>query len=173
LLKETGISGVSWSRDGKFLATSGNDRINLWGRDGKLIRTLDTGDEVGKVAWSPDDQMLAVASENVVKLFKVVKSSGQDDLPITVLKGHTRTVNSVTWNKQTLVSASADGAVRLWQIDKGFANNPLDTLLVHSCKWLESYLERNPLVDKEDSDVQDLCSTAWTAAAPSHVPPPE
>lgn len=171
LLKETAISGVSWSHDGKFLATSGNDRINLWRRDGKLMRTLDTSDEVGKVAWSPDNQMLAVASRNVVKLFKVVKSSEQDDRPITVLRGHTGAVKSVTWNKQTLVSASTDGTVKLWQIDKGFANNPLDTLLAHSCKWLEGYLERNPLVDKEDSDLQDLCSTAWTAAAPSHVPP--
>ena len=176
LLKETNISGVSWSHDGKILATSGNDRINLWGRDGKHIGAVDTGDEVGKVAWSPDGQMLAAASGNVVKLFKVVKSSEHDDLPltvlsITVLKGHARAVTSVTWNRQTLVSASKDGTVRLWQIDKGFANDLLDTLLVDSCNWLGGYLEKNPLMSKEDSDLQDLCSTVQTAVAPPPVPP--
>jgi hypothetical protein len=53
----------------------------------------------------------------------------------------------------------------LWQIDEGFADNLLDTLLVHSCNWLGGYLKNNPLVSKEDSDLQDLCSNAQTAAA--------
>jgi WD40 repeat protein len=146
-----GVPGVSWSNNGKSLATSGNNRINLWRRDGTLMRSVDTGDEVGKVAWSPDGTMLAVASGNDVELW------ARDGHPITVLKGHSRTVNSVMWNKQTLVSASDDGTVRLWQIDKGFADDPLHTLLVHSCNWLRGYLEENPLISEEDSDLQSLC----------------
>jgi WD40 repeat protein len=59
-------TGVSWSNDGQILATGGNNRINLWRRDGTLMSSIDTGDEVGKevgrVAWSPDGTMLAVAS---------------------------------------------------------------------------------------------------------------
>jgi WD40 repeat protein len=147
-----GVTGVSWSNDGEMLATSGNsNRINLWRRDGTLMHSVDTGDEVGKVAWSPDGTILAVASGNDVEL------RARDGHPITVLKGHSRTVNSVMWNKQTLVSASDDGTVRLWQIDKGFADDPLHTLLVHSCNWLRGYLEENPLISKEDSDLQSLC----------------
>ena len=145
------VAGVSWSNDGKILATSGNNMINLWRRDGTLMHSVDTGDEVGKVAWSSDGTMLAVASGNDVELW------ARDGHPITVLKGHSRTVNSVMWNKQTLVSASDDGTVRLWQIDKGFADDPLHTLLVHSCNWLRGYLEENPLISKEDSDLQSLC----------------
>jgi WD40 repeat protein len=153
LLKEAGIVGVSWSHDGQFLATSGDNRINLWGRDGKLIRTINTGDDVGKVAWSPDSQMLAVASGNVVKLWE------QDGHLVTVLKGHTRAVTSVTWNKQTLVSASDDGTVKMWQIDKGFADNLLDTLLIHSCDWLGGYLEKNPLSVKKTASFKAFAPT--------------
>jgi WD40 repeat protein len=163
---------VSWSPNGKILAISWNSNITLTNNDGKPIRTISTPDEVGKVAWSPDSRMFAVPSAHVVKLFKVVKSSKQDDSFITDLKGHTHKVTSVTWNNQTLVSGSEDGTVKLWQIDEGFAGNLLDKLVGLSCNWLGGYLERkNPLVSKEDSELQDLCSNAQTAAAPPPVLP--
>ena len=153
-----GVTGVSWSNDGEILATGAYDnRINLWRRDGTLMHSVDTGDEVGKVAWSPDGTMLAVASGFDVELWARDGLLARDGHPITVLKGHSRAVKSVMWNKQTLVSASEDGTVRLWQIDKGLADDPLHTLLVHSCNWLRGYLEENPLISKEDSDLQGLC----------------
>jgi WD40 repeat protein len=163
---------VSWSPDGKKLAISANSSITLTNNDGAHIRTIPTPDEVGKVAWSLDSRMFAVPSANVVKLFKVVRSSEQDDLPITVFKGHTHKVTSVTWNNQTLVSASEDGTVKLWQIDKDLADNPLDTLVKQSCIWLADYLDKNRLVAKDDSDLQDLCSKVQTAAPPVPVRPP-
>ena len=97
--------------------------------------------------------MLAVASGNVVKLWR------HDGHLVTVLKGHTRTVTSVTWNKQTLVTASKDGTVRLWQVDKRFADQLLETLLKHSCDWLKDYLDQNTLVSKDESDFQDFCKS--------------
>jgi WD40 repeat protein len=135
------------------LAIGGNNRIELRALDGERIRSIDTGDEVGKIAWSPDGQILAVASGNVVKLWK------QDGSLLTILKGHTRQLSNVTWNNRTLVSSSKDGTVRLWQIDRDFANSLLDTLLLQSCYWLGAYLENNPLVNKDDSGLQDLCSS--------------
>ena len=161
---------VSWSPEGKKLAISANSSITLTNKHGETPRTITTLDEVGKVAWSPDSRMFAVPSANVVKLFKVVRSSEQDDLPITVFKGHTHKVTSVTWNNQTLVSASEDGTVKLWQIDKDLADNPLDTLVKQSCIWLADYLDRNRLVAKDDSDLQDLCSKVQTAAPPARPP---
>jgi WD40 repeat protein len=159
-----GLTGVSWSNDGNILATGGNSKINLWMRDGTLMSSVDTRDDVGNVAWSPDGTMLAVASGNDVKLL------ARDGDLITVLKGHRRVVTSVMWNKQTLVSASDDGTVRLWKVDKGFADDPLHTLLVHSCNWLRGYLEENPLISKEDSDLQGFCRQFYTAAVAPALP---
>jgi len=154
-----GVTGVSWSNDGQILATAGNDTIDMWKPNGTLIRSIHTGDsvgeeagkEIGKVAWNPDGTVLAVASGIDVELW------GRDRHLIAVLKGHHRIVESVMWNKQTLVSASDDGTVRLWEIDKRFVDDPLGTSLVESCKWLQSYLEGNPLISKEDRDLQSFC----------------
>jgi WD40 repeat protein len=169
--KKGGVSGVSWSNDGKILATGGYDnRINLSRRDGTLMGSVDTGDGVGKVAWSPDGAMLAVASGNDVELWARDGLLARDGHPITVLKGHSRAVQSVMWNKQTLVSASEDGTVRLWQIDEGLADDPLHTLLVHSCNWLRGYLEENPLISKEDSNLQGLCRQFYTTAVAPALP---
>jgi WD40 repeat protein len=164
---------VSWSPNGKKLAISANSSITLTNKHGVTIRTIPTPDEVGKVAWSPDSRMFAVPSTNVVKLFKVVKSSKQDDLPITVFKAHTHKVTSVTWINQTLVSAGEDGTVKLWQIDKSLADNPFDTLVKQSCIWLADYLDKNHHVAKDDSDLQDLCSKVQTAVAAPALPPAE
>jgi WD40 repeat protein len=164
-----GVTGVSWSNDGQILATGGNHTIKLWRRDSTLIRSIDTGDEVGKevgkLAWSPNGTILAVASGNDVELW------ARDGHLITVLKGHSSVVQSVMWNKRTLVSASDDGTVRFWRIDKGFADDPLHALLVHSCNWLRGYLEENPLIiSQEDSDLQGLCRQFYTAAVAPALP---
>jgi WD40 repeat protein len=146
-------SAVSWSPDGKTLAIGSNSRVDLRGLEGETIHNMNISDEVGKLAWSSDGKILAVASGNVVKLWT------RDGSLITVLKGHTREVANLKWNNWTLVSSSKDGTVRLWNINKGFANNLLDTLLVQSCNLLEGYLQGNALISKEDSDLQGLCGS--------------
>jgi len=138
----------------------------MWKPDGTLIHRIHSGDrvgeeagrEVGKVAWNPGGTMLAVASGLDVELW------GRDGNLITVLKGHHRIVESVMWNKQTLVSGSDDGTVRFWKIDKRLVDDPLGTALVDSCNWLRSYLEGSPLISEEDRDLQSFCGQFWTAA---------
>jgi WD40 repeat protein len=148
---------ISWSPDGRSFAIGGNNTgsIYLYRRDGTSIRTIEVRDEVDEIVWSSDGQILAVASGNDVQLWK------PDGSLLTVLKGHSRLVTSVMWNKQTLVSASEDGTVKLWQIDKGFAKNPLDTLLVDSCNWLKGYLDNNPRLSMDDRDLQGLCRSFY------------
>jgi len=76
---------------------------------------------------------------------------------VTILKGHTGIVTNLTWTQQTLVSSSTDGTVKLWQIDPGFADDLLGTLVKQSCDWLSEYLHNNPLINQNDADIRDLC----------------
>jgi WD40 repeat protein len=154
------VSGISWSPDGKLLATSGKDGLRVWSLDRDALTRISTGEEMGKVAWSPDGQILAVAKGNVVDLRK------QDGSLVMVLKGHTRPVTSVTWNEPkpgsgsggTLVSASEEGTVKLWRMDAGLADNVFDIFLAHSCERLTDYLSDDRHIGNDDVSLQHFCS---------------
>lgn len=55
------VWAVTWSPDGKRLASGGMDRtIKIWDADSKaLLRSMDTGEYVTDLAWSPDGLLLA------------------------------------------------------------------------------------------------------------------
>ena len=152
LIKDAAVYGTDWSGDGETLATTSNNAIQLWDRDGEPIgRPIWTDDVVGKVAWSPDGRMLAVASGNSVKLFR------KDGSLVTILKGHTGKVTNLTWTQGTLVSTSNDHTVKLWQTEPIVADDLLGALQEKSCKWLNGYLQNNKWMNPNDAGVRDLC----------------
>lgn len=66
------ITTVSFSPDGKRLATAGSDgTIKLWGRDGTLLATLATKQASARmvVKFSPDGRWLASSGEDGVKIW--------------------------------------------------------------------------------------------------------
>ncbi len=62
--QDTPIEQIVYSRDGRLLATDGDDAlVRIWDGDGKLVRRIDVGPgEVRALAFSPDTRTLAVAS---------------------------------------------------------------------------------------------------------------
>ena len=67
--------------------------------------------QILKIAWSPDGQTLASASDDkTVGLWDTTKGKH-----LNFLKGHSGTVNSVTWSPdgQILASGSSDNTIRL------------------------------------------------------------
>ncbi|MDJ0694177.1 hypothetical protein, partial [Mastigocoleus sp. MO_188.B34] len=82
----------------------------------------------------------------------------QDDKTVTVLKGHTDSVNRVEISNDNkfIVSASEDGTVRVWDYNPSqIVKHPqLDKLYNSSCEFLRNYLKYSK---SPDDEVKKLC----------------
>ena len=112
------VKSVSFSRDGRTLATAGSvdATVRLWDVDTQTeIGRLDghTG-WVNSVVFSPDGKTIVSGSnDRTVRLWDV-----DTQTEIGRLDGHTGWVNSVAFNPdgKTIVSADQHGTVRLWDV---------------------------------------------------------
>lgn len=120
------VNCVAFSRDGQVLASASLSptTIKLWRvAEGKAFHTL-TGNAswAQSVDFSANGQVLASGSNATrVRLWSV-----NDGTVLSILKGHTGSINSVTFSPlngstkdQILASGSQDTTVRLWRIADG------------------------------------------------------
>ena len=108
------IRGLSWSADGKTLASGYDKTVRIWDvGSARLLHTLGGhSDSVRGVSWSADGKTLASGSnDKTVRIWDAESAK-----LLRTLEGHSGPVRSVSWSAdgKTLASMSRDNIVRIW-----------------------------------------------------------
>jgi WD40 repeat protein len=119
------IQHVSWSSDGKRLASAGDDQtVILWNLDTKTPQTVLAILEghIRDLEWSPDNQWIAVAAADDVIIWNT--TTGER---VVQLSHNADRVNAISWSQDStlLVSASDDGAIYVWNAETGLVERVL------------------------------------------------
>src|SRR5437764_688509 len=89
----------------------------------KLLRTLrGHEDMIGRIAWSPDGQTLAIGSYEDIRLWSA------QTVAIVTLEGHSNWVTDLAWSPdgRTLASGSWDATVIIWDAGRLEKTNVLE-----------------------------------------------
>jgi hypothetical protein len=111
------LNAVSWSPDGRWLATASDDHTAaVWDADSGERRVTLSGHRswVNDVAWSPDGLRLATSSADGTATIWAWETGRA----LAAMAGHAGPVVCVAWapDGQDLVTAGADGTAMLWQV---------------------------------------------------------
>ncbi|MGD1807953.1 GUN4 domain-containing protein [Dapis sp. BLCC M126] len=130
------VRSVSFSGDGKQVASAGRDRIKVWDVSGELLREWSAHQEkLVDVCFSLDWQRVAtVGSDYTVILWDFSgRKLAEWKTPETEL-----TSISFSQDGKYLVAGGEDSMVYLWRVES------LDELLVHGYEWLQDYFVTHP-----------------------------
>jgi len=135
----SGALSVAWSPDSRNILSTGSDNtIRLWDAGNGAPVTFFTapGARVTWAAWSPDGQHFVSFAENTASVWR--QTSTQPEFTFS----QPSNVRSATWapDGRTILTAAADGTVRIWDATNGTQLNVLEAggLPLNSAMWSPS-----------------------------------
>lgn len=107
------VTAATFSPDGHRVVTTGGDRTaRIWlVNPNRTIKRISSSGPVNWATFSPDGKTIASAHDETAQLWDVATG-----MPVSVLTGHTDTVNQVTFSHRgdKIATVSADQTVHLW-----------------------------------------------------------
>lgn len=127
-----GLRSVTWSPDGRRLATGGTDGdVKIWDAVSghEVARLGNPTGQVLAVAWCPDGRRLASAGKDETVKVWDLEHGGKP----STLRGHLKEVLCLAWspNGTKLASGSADATVRIWDPVRGESTQTLSAYSEH------------------------------------------
>lgn len=149
---------MTFSPDGKLLATTSSGTAQLWDLSGKQVAEF-PAHSYGplSISFSPNGKLLATAgTDGIVNVWdlesklQVAEFNVENSDQVRV-----RQVRDLTFSPDGKLIAIVrnNGTAKFWRVES------LDDLMVRSCDWVRNFLENNPKV--EDSD-KHLCDGIGT-----------
>lgn len=114
------VTSVSFSRDGRIIATASKNTIRLWTREGALLNTFeDHQEDIQEISFSPDGRTLASAG-----LYKPIKLWSLDGKVIRTLRDPNDDVEwfssvSISPSGEVIAAACGNNSVKLWRLADG------------------------------------------------------
>lgn len=121
------LNCVTVSPDGSLCASGGKDKqAMLWDlNEGKHLYTLDGGDIINALTFSPNRYWLCAATGPTIKIWDLECKSVVDELRQDVLGSGTQPeCKSLAWSTdgQTLFAGYSDNNIRVWQVSVNQSN---------------------------------------------------
>lgn len=101
-----------------IISASRRQEVKLWNGTGELLQRFETAASISKIALSPDEQWLAIGTQQG-QIYLWRRTPSGDFIPGSEqLSGHGKTVQQIAFSADSalLVSGSHDKTIKLWQL---------------------------------------------------------